>query len=254
MNNMKQIRLMPVGSMESLRHLFDTIINPVSKEKIKNYLNDEEFSKLNEVCDEELIPLWGLEPGKMNEVVWDNLIPEDILIFVPSNEDLIITKLKYKVKNRNLAERLWGTSERSGGYWDLLVFLEVIAVVNIEKRALLDYLGYSELDVLQSNRDVTEKFLKEFGSLKDFINKYSDEKFNLENLKEMGPEEVFKRKGSQISKRISLKKEGDELELLEREIPKFESLLGIPGVGISQEKLDEMKKRANELKVIIDKG
>ena len=142
---MVQIRLMPAGGEEAIQHLYDTIINKVSKDKIKNFFSEEEFSKLNSIYGEREFPIWGFEPGKVNNKVWEEeLNIGDILIFVPSNEDLIVTKLIYKIKNRELANELWGVSKRSNQIWELILFLEILGCINLEKRNFLNKLGYSD--------------------------------------------------------------------------------------------------------------
>ncbi|MFZ1970961.1 MAG: hypothetical protein WAU65_02160 [Candidatus Nanoarchaeia archaeon] len=244
---MVQIRLMPTGSLESLEHLYNTVINPISKSKIKEYFGEEEFSKINESLSEKEVAIWGLEPGKFNEVAWKNFDQGDIVIFVPSNEDLIIGELRYKAANIELAKSLLGSSERSGQFWEFLIFVKILGSINLDKRSFLTQLGYSEQDNLQANRDVTDKFLSTFLSIENFISKYSKDEINLEFYRNMTPKQMFERKGNERSKSNLTREELKEKKNLEEELPKLESLVGIFGFP-SKEQLEIKKDRLEELR------
>jgi len=226
---------MPAGSEEALRHLYGTIINPVSKEKLKSFLSEKEFLELEKKFNKENVFVWGFEPGKINNIVWKNLVSGDVLIFVPSKEDLIITILKFKTRNPKLAEELWGPSERSGQFWEMIVFIEFLVAINLEKREFLDKLRYSEKDVLQGSRDVTENFSKTFEDIEEFIKKFSKQRINLEFYRNLPIQEMMKR-GHSI---------GEEIKALREEIPKLEKMIGIG--GITPRLIEEKKKRLKEL-------
>jgi len=244
---MNKIRLMPVGSLESIRHLYDTIINPVKKNLIKNYISKEDILEISKISQGEEVAIWGLEPGKNNNQVWSNLEKGEILIFVPSNQDLIISELIYKVKNKGLAEKLWGISERSGQLWEMLLFVKIRTFINLDKRKLLTDLGYEINDNLQGNREVTDKFLEEYGSINSFIEKYHKEDINWDYFKNITPEEMFKRNvsGSSVVGGLT-RSEREELKSLNEEITKLENLEGVPGFP-NKEQIEEKKRRKSEL-------
>ncbi len=179
---MQKIILMPIGFGKAQQHLNTTLLNPVSKETIKKYVSAEDFSELDKLYQEESVLVWGLVPGKQNDKDWENLNLEDIVIFVPSNDNLIVTHVTYKMINEKLSKVLWGTEDKTEKTWERIFFVRLVSVLELRKRALLSQLGYSDRDNLQGHRDVTERFIEAYGSLDEFNRTYSDLKIELEEL------------------------------------------------------------------------
>lgn len=181
---MVEIYLMPIGSKSPVEHMNDTLINPVEASLIRSYLGEPEISNFNNAVTTSEIPVWGLEPGKANKLRWDTFCMGDIVIFVPSNQDILVTRIIHKVRDEKLAKRLWGTSSKSGQTWELVFFVDILSVLHIEKRALLDELGYDIKDNLMGNRRVTDRFFKRFDSVGSFIHKYSSFEVNIHSFNE----------------------------------------------------------------------
>jgi 5-methylcytosine-specific restriction endonuclease McrA len=200
----REIYLMPIGSDESVEHMNITLTNAVLKSKLKKYLTDSQFSYLNQIYEEDSIPMWGLEPGHQNKRTWQQFKPSDVVIFVPTNYNLIVTQITYKIRNKDLAKFLWGVSSRSGFTWELIFFVRVKSILRIDKRTFLTSLGYKENDYLMGNRRVTEKFLNRYGSLENFNNLYSESEITLDSFTQETTEKTVKKLFPRINKETKL--------------------------------------------------
>jgi len=207
---MDDIYLMPIGSKESLVHMNDTLINPVSKDLIKEHLTNDEFSALNEIYKDSDIFVWGLEPGTNNKRAWDQFVSEDVVIFVPANDNLIVTRIKSTLRNVELAKKLWGVSSKSGQTWELIFFVKIVSILQLDKRTLLTELGYGEKDVLMGNRKVTERFFDSFTSLSNFINSYSGSEVTLETFSQESTDRLIDNTLSKHERLETLKQRLDE--------------------------------------------
>lgn len=188
---MQKIILMPTSVGDAQWHMNTTILNQVSKETIKKYISKEDSSKLDMIYQESTIPVWCLLPGKSNNKDWEKLNEGDVVIFVPSNDNLVVTSVTYKTRNRALAKALWETDSATGKTWELVFFVRILSVLNLTKRAVLSDLGYSGRDNLQGHRDVTGKFIRAYGSVEEFINGHSDLSIGQEELSQETSEKLI---------------------------------------------------------------
>ncbi|MEM0143867.1 MAG: HNH endonuclease [Candidatus Parvarchaeum sp.] len=171
---MSRIYLMSIGKKDSLERMNKNLLNPVPKSLFATYLTDTEMADLNKIYSEPKVPVWGFVPGSVNMSTWKKLEPGDFSIFVPSATVLLVTKVTYKVRNENLAKALWGNDLKTGETWELVFFVKMISVLQLNKRDLLNSIGYNNPnDKLQGHRDVTERFIPAYGSIYDFVERYS---------------------------------------------------------------------------------
>lgn len=186
---------MPVGGKQAREHLERTVLNSVPKDRIKGLLEEQQWSDINRIFQEG-VTLWGLIPGKQNTKTWNRLSTDDIVIFVPSfREEILVTRVVYKLENERLAKELWGIDKEKGTLrtWSLIFFVKLEDTVNLDKRTLLDILQYDKNDVLRGNRRITNRFLKIFGSVEEFLQTYSEESIQRELKTENDLEELRRR-------------------------------------------------------------
>jgi predicted HNH restriction endonuclease len=167
-----EIYLMPVGGKQAREHLEKTILNPVPKNRIREFLEEQQWLDINTIFQGEEVILWGLTPGRQNTKTWNRLRMGDVVIFVPSfREEILVAKVVYKIENEKLAKELWGVDKEKRTFrtWSLIFFVKLEAIVNLDKRRLLDILQYDKNDVLIGNRRITNKVLKIFGSMEEFL-------------------------------------------------------------------------------------
>jgi len=170
---------MPIGGKEAYEHFKKTILNKVSLEDIKNLLTKEDYEKLNNLFPLGEANVWGLKPGKNNEKVWKKLnetIRTIVIFVVKKHPYIILTEVRYTLRNEKLAKYLWGTS-KDGKTWELIFFLEILKCFKIDSKTFLTkILGYSERDMLMGNRRISEKINERYKSLENFIKKLSEYK------------------------------------------------------------------------------
>lgn len=149
--------------------------------------------------------------------------PNDIVIFVPSKYNLIITEITETVRNGDLAKALWGV-DKDGKTWELVFFIRILFVLNLTKRALLSQLGYSDKYNLPGHKDVTEPFIKAYGSLEEFNNTYSDLKVEPETFSQETSEKFIDSVLSSKNRLDTLKEKINESEKEQTEYVELKGL------------------------------
>lgn len=238
---MVEIYLMPVGGKQAREHMEGTILSKVPKERIKSFLTEREFSDIDALFPEEGVTVWGLIPGEQNTKAWNRLERGDIVIFVPSADRALVTRVVYKLKNEALAKELWNVDVEGKTYltWSLIFFVRMETCLSLDKRALLtDILGYSKDDVLMGNRRVTDRFFEKFRSLEEFLEIYSEHKIAVEKLEEEFGEDSLK-------KELRNKSDFDELRRKIEESAGKAAVIEFKGKRVKR--LDAVKAYVKEL-------
>ena len=121
---------------------------------------------------------------------------------------MIVTRVIYKVQNKDLAKALWGT-DKKGQTWELIFFVQVLKILNKDKKSFLTELGYSEKDVLMGNRKLTKDHLTKFedlyGSINQFLerneeNEISGKEFMEDSTKKILDPELPKKKEDRLER------------------------------------------------------
>jgi ribosomal protein L37AE/L43A len=202
-----QIYLIPIGSEDAVEHMYNTLLNGVEKSKIEAY----GVSAPESVYDDNKTSLWGLIPGTSNERQWNGFSDGDFVIFVPTNYNLIVTRITHKIKSHTLAQAIWNV-DQNGQTWELIFFVKIVAILEKSKRSLLTDLGYSTKDNLMGNRRITEKFVKRYVSIDNFINTNAENRMSTEMFEQEIAEGMI---NSSFNSRTNHKK---RLETLEKAI------------------------------------
>ena len=95
-----EIYIVPIGSKDAVNHMNNTLLHKVDKQTIlaKGVTINEDLYENNK------INVWGLIPGPQNKRQWEKFKPHDIVIFVPSKYDLIVTEILETTKSIDLAK------------------------------------------------------------------------------------------------------------------------------------------------------
>ncbi len=207
---MPEIYLMPIGKTEAREHMSSTLLNPVSKTLVSGYLNQPDMDVLNGLYSDADMPMWGFQPGRVNTSDWEKLASGDYAIFVPSKDDLLVTRVVYKARDQRLAKQLWSV-DRNGNTWELIFFVKILAILQLGKRGLLNRLGYTnERDPLQGHRKVTEKFIQAYDSIPDFIRANSEAQVSVESFSQETTDKLIDETIPKKSRLDEIKKKLDE--------------------------------------------
>ncbi|PMP89919.1 MAG: hypothetical protein C0171_06085 [Caldisphaera sp.] len=156
--------------------MYNTLLNKVDRTVISKFVQIKDS-----LYENDKINVWGLVPGPQNERQWSRFRPGDIVIFVPSKYNLIVTKILAKERNRDLANTLWG-EDKNGKTWELIFFVKILNIIKKDKRSFLRELGYSEGDQLIGNRKITDKFFSKYSSIDNFIDQHLEDSISPEYL------------------------------------------------------------------------
>lgn len=164
---MIDVYLVPIGSKYAVNNMNTSLLRTVSRKKVV-----EHGAALPESLDgENQINVWGLAPGPANTRQWEKFEQHDIVIFVPTNSDLIVTEIEGKCRNKSLATDLWDMGE-NGEKWELIFFVKIVGTIGLSKRSFLNEFDYPEKDKLQGNRRITDRFFSRYNTVQDFLNLY----------------------------------------------------------------------------------
>lgn len=176
---MVDIYIISIGSEEAINNMNNTLLNKVDKQTILAH----DVGLLEDLYEDNKINVWGLVPGRginqPNVRQWQRFKPHDIVIFVPSKYNLIVTEILATTRNKDLANTLWG-ADKNGQTWELIFFVRILSIIEKDKRSFLRELGYSEKDTLRGNRKITDRFFSKYPSIDAFLD------INLETF--MSPE------------------------------------------------------------------
>jgi 5-methylcytosine-specific restriction endonuclease McrA len=197
---------MPIGSEEAVLHMNNTLIGKVDKQTVEQH----DVRLPEGLYEDNKINVWGLVPGKRNSDTWTKLNVGTFVVFLPTRFNTVVTRVIYKVKNEDLAKALWGT-DRKGQTWELIFFVQVLKILNKDKKSFLTELGYSEKDVLMGNRKLTKDHLRKFEDLYGSINQFLER--NEEN--EISGDELMEDSIKKILDTELPKKKEDRLKRLE---------------------------------------
>lgn len=142
---MNSVILQPAGNGDAKQHYIDTIINPVELSRMARYLEDEQVERLKELYPDQLIPTWGVTPGKTNGNIkkWNRIQTGDITLFSGNGGIFASAVSTYKLHNKELALELWGT-DPNGQTWEYVYFLDEVKQQRIKYIDLNRVVGYEE--------------------------------------------------------------------------------------------------------------
>ncbi|HET8991830.1 MAG TPA: hypothetical protein VFN31_02230, partial [Candidatus Saccharimonadales bacterium] len=110
---MSLVALQPAGDVDANQHYEDTIVNPVSIEKIRPYVSEQIVQHLNELYPSKRIPTWGVTPGNkgVNIGKWERLQSGDLTLFARKGRVYASGVVSLKIRNSALSQALWGNKQ-----------------------------------------------------------------------------------------------------------------------------------------------
>ena len=99
------------SNKDAREHYVDTIANPVSLERIRSYINADDYSKLKEIYPSGNCMIWGVTPSKIN---LNNIKPD--LSYVSTYEEyrlttfMLLDNLKKVGIELDIKPGLWSTN------------------------------------------------------------------------------------------------------------------------------------------------
>lgn len=138
---MNNIFFQPAGSINALKHFNKTIANPINFNDIKNLLNQNDQTKLENQFPSGKLFIWGVVPGQSNIDFWNKTNQGDVTLFVRNKNIFTSSVVTHKTQNKRLAEKFWGY-DKEGNTWEYIYFLDEIKKLNIEMKIFNEIVGY----------------------------------------------------------------------------------------------------------------
>ncbi|MDC0145577.1 HNH endonuclease [bacterium] len=162
---MSKIILQPAGNKDAREHYVDTIQNPISINRISQFVNQDDLNILKNIYSEGAY-IWGVTPGTnlSNKNKWNRIERGDTALFSKEGHIFASGTVTYKIHNKNLALDLWDT-DINGATWEYVFFLDEIKQLRIPYLDFNRAIGYSDKFVIQGFSVLDEeKSLKLFES------------------------------------------------------------------------------------------
>ena len=146
---MNSVILQPAGNKDARQHYVDTIDNPVSIDRISQFLDSNDFNIIKNIYKVSAY-VWGVTPGKklINHKKWENINRGDVCLFSRSGHIFSSGVVTHKIHNKDLALDLWKTDD-NGNTWEYIFFLDEIANHNISYKEFNEVVGYNPNFVIQ---------------------------------------------------------------------------------------------------------
>lgn len=187
------IVLQPCWNKGSREHYNDTIINRVSLEQIKPYINKNEHNELEKIYPSWDCSIWWVTPSSSNVTKWSRIKRWDVTLFSRSWWVFASGVTTYKLHNKVLAAMLWNINS-TGETWEYIYFLDEIKNHNIPYIKLNQSIWYADNYVIQwfnvLDDEKSEKALRDFDLGTEIYfeeipkDKFIDANIKLDNLKE----------------------------------------------------------------------
>lgn len=136
---MRKVFIVTASGSEAQGHYQDTIIKKRNPEEISKFISLDENKQLDNIYHGRGFAIWGATPGSGNTNTWSKMSPGDYVVFYQQGKFILIGEVAYKVKNKELANFLWGVNNQ-GETWENTYFIinEAIKFLSYEKIRDLD--------------------------------------------------------------------------------------------------------------------
>ena len=145
---MSNVILQPSSNKDAREHYVDTIANPVSLERIRSYINADDYSKLQEIYPSGDCMIWGVTPSKINLNKWKRIKTGDITLFSSSGKIYSSAITTYKLHSKDLAVELWDYNNK-GDTWEYVYFIDEVRGLDIPYIEFNRVVGYADNFVIQ---------------------------------------------------------------------------------------------------------
>lgn len=176
---MRKVFIVSASGPEALGHYRDTIKRKRSLAEIATYTKEEDTRKLNNLFHGRNFAIWGATGGSGNVSTWTRMAGGDYVVFYQRGKFVLIGEVAHKLKNRELADYLWG-SNRKGETWENIYFIINEKEINVPLEKFNQYLGYKRnftpqgFSAVESGRQ--KEFEKSYGDFYGLILKVNEGK------------------------------------------------------------------------------
>lgn len=206
---MRNVILQPTGNKTARKHYNDTVMNPVSLDDLKAYMEEALCSKIASIYPGGKIPVWGVTNGKnnINKNKWERIKPKDIVLFARDKKIYTSAVVTFVFRNKELAKYLWNT-DANGKLWENIYLVDELRAQDITYMEFNKIVGYKEGNVIQGfgylDEEKSNKILEKLDSVndtywedvsRDVYNREVERLMNEENLDRQGSRSMRKEQG-----------------------------------------------------------
>ena len=147
---MYRVILQPCGDAFAEEHYEATIKKSVSINTIASVVSDEILEEIKALSSNNRIAAWGVTPGNkdVNRNKWEKIQSGDITLFSSKGRIFSSGVVSYKIHNKDLALKLWGTN-KTGETWEYMYFIDELKNVNIPYSLFNKVVGYKSNYIIQ---------------------------------------------------------------------------------------------------------
>lgn len=169
---MKKIFRVPVDT----EHFADTIEKGKTYNEILPFVTSTDAKSLAEVAQNNILRYWGSIAGASNTRTFMQIEEGDEILFYRAGKYIALATIALRIINPSLARYSWG--EREDKFtWELMYFLKDVQTISINKKSVNTALGYKEnapvMGFSMVNEKTTSQFIKDYGSMTDFVKQLS---------------------------------------------------------------------------------
>ena len=164
---MAKIILQPTANKTAYRHYVKTILNPVSIDVIKEYVDLDTYNRISQQYPGGFVYVWGVKDGKnaVNKKKWEKIERGDVTLFSRKGGIFASAVTTMTFHNERLSQELWGI-DKDGTTWENIYLVEDVKKINIPYAILNPLLGYKVNMVIQGfsvlSREQSEKLNYKF--------------------------------------------------------------------------------------------
>lgn len=167
---MRKIFVVPASGAEPQEHYRDTISKKRTLKEVSKFLTSSDLEDLKRIYSGKDFAIWGSRPGSEN--IWHKMDEGDYVIFYRGGKFILIGEVAYKVKNKDLANYLWGVNS-AGETWECIYFIINEKEINFDLSKFNRYFNYKSNFTPQGFSAIEEsrqkEFEKKYGDIYDII-------------------------------------------------------------------------------------
>ena len=169
---MPKVILQPAGGSPASDHFGKTILTSVPLLRCAEFISAMDVAELATIYGREGARVWGVTPGDgfRNRKKWEKIDPGDAVLFCGKGEVFAHAFVTHKLRNRELAEDLWG-KDAKGQTWEYIYFVSEPMNHSISYARLARVIDYSPdfvvLGLMVLDEVKSAKVLQEFNLADD---------------------------------------------------------------------------------------
>lgn len=168
---MRQIFVFTAGVKIARSHLNDSVLNPVSFDRMRKHLGDERTDYFQELHPgQDGFYAWGAVPGEKNIPTWEEMQVGDLVLTVYDLTYHFVSTVTGKVHSPELAEDIW-QRDKDGKTWEYMYFLSKPQKVSLSVTdpVIAGHLRSSYRGFCRIGTPSVQGILAKFGSLDNFV-------------------------------------------------------------------------------------